>query len=178
QQVPQTRITTGYHYPSIPIDTKPIAERNLYTSERDSTRRDDNLNDTDLFRSQPQVSHTRVTTGYHYPSIPIDTKVIAETNLYTNEHDSTRLDNNLNDTGDFVPIISEERGVTKINITPTNNEYRTSDLLSRSQADVNQTTYEISSSDGLLTSTRTTDNIEQSRTTINDQTSAQREIND
>lgn len=125
----------------------------------------------------PQTTITN-TCPYHSVQLPITTTIVRERDSYDYKHDLSPYGDNSNNAEDLRPIISEERGVTKINILPPSYEYRTNDVLTKSQADVNKNTYDISSSDGLLTSTITKDNIEQSRTAINDQTSAQKEIND
>jgi hypothetical protein len=91
----------------------------------------------------------------------------------------TTDDDILNETKQYTPTISEDRGVTKIQLSPTNLDYSTENLITKSKIDANKDTDEIISSatnDRLLTSTRTADDKEQSRTNIIDQTSVQKQI--
>ncbi|CAF3497813.1 unnamed protein product [Rotaria sordida] len=139
------------------------------------------VNETDPFRSHTQVQYypqTRITNHLQYNTFQTDLGNRQNKHFYDNIYDlPTTNDNTLHNIEEYIPVISEERGITKINLTPTNYDYANENLLMKNKIDTNKDTYDISSSDDLLTSTRTTDNKEQSRTNIIDQTSVQKEIN-
>ncbi|CAF1404678.1 unnamed protein product, partial [Rotaria sordida] len=139
------------------------------------------VNETDPFRSHTQVQYypqTRITNHLQYNTFQTDLGNRQNKHFYDNIYDlPTTNDNTLHNIEEYIPVISEERGITKINLTPTNYDYANENLLMKNKIDTNKDTYDISSLDDLLTSTRTTDNKEQSRTNIIDQTSVQKEIN-
>ncbi|CAF4554913.1 unnamed protein product [Rotaria sp. Silwood1] len=143
------------------------------------------VNETDPFLSHTliqQYPQTRITSNIQYNTFPTDLIDKQNRSFYDKMHDlsshidrSTAHDDTLNEIGEFVPVINEERGITKIDITPASHDYVNENLLLKTRSDTNKDTYDISSSDDLLTSTRTTDNREQSRINIIDQTSVQKE---
>jgi hypothetical protein len=148
------------------------------------------VNETDPLYSHTQIQQypqTRITNDIQYTTLPtgsIDkraTGLLDEMRHLSNQIDTlVAADNNtLNETEKYTPVISNERGITKINFTPTIHDSITEDLLPKVQTDIRKDTYEIISSDRndrLLISNRTTDDEEQSRTNIIDQTSVQKEI--
>ncbi|CAF4522387.1 unnamed protein product [Rotaria sp. Silwood1] len=143
------------------------------------------VNETDPFLSHTQIQQypqTRITSNIQYNTFPTDLIDKQNRSFYDKMHDlsshidrSTAHDDTLNEIGEFVPVINEERGITKIDITPASHDYVNENLLLKTRSDTNKDTYDISSSDDLLTSTRTTDNREQSRINIIDQTFVQKE---
>ncbi|CAF3882125.1 unnamed protein product, partial [Rotaria sp. Silwood2] len=145
------------------------------------------VNDTDPFFSHTQIQQypqTQITSNIQHNTRQTDLIDQQNKHFYDHMHDlsshidiSTTHDDTLNGTEDFTPVISEVQGITKINIIPTSHDYRNENLSIKSTIDTQKDTYDISSSDNLLTTTRTTDNEEPSRTNTIDQTSVQNEIN-
>jgi len=149
------------------------------------------VNVTDPLLSHTQIQQypqNRITNDIQYKTLPTDsidkraTDLLDEMRHLSNQIDTlVTPDNNntLNGTEEYTPVIRNEQGITKINFTPTIDDYKTESLLPKIQTNTTKDTDEIISSDRnyrLLTSNRTTDDEEQSRTNIIDQTSVQKEI--
>jgi hypothetical protein len=136
------------------------------------------------FQQYPQQRTENDNQYKTYQASSVDkraTDLLDEMRHLSNQIDTliTTDNDTLNETKQYSPIISEERGVTKIKFSPTSHDYTDVNLLTKSRIDAIKDTHEIISpnrDDRLLTSLRTADDEEQSRTNIIDQTSVQKQI--
>jgi hypothetical protein len=147
------------------------------------------VNESDPFLTHTQIQQypsTKTTNNIQYKPLPTESihkqasDLLDEMRHLSNQIDTLVTTDNYtsNETEKYTPVISEERGITKIKFTPTIYDEKFENVLTKPQIDIKDTRAVISSDkyDRILTSNRTTDDEEQSRTNIIDQTSAQKEI--
>jgi hypothetical protein len=140
------------------------------------------VNESDPFLSHTQVQqypNARQTNDIQYRTLPTNsidkqaTDLLDEMRHLSNQIDTLITPNN------YTPVISEDRGITKIQLISSIQDHKPEGLLPKANIDAIKDTHETISSDRndrLLTSNRRTDdNDEQSRTNLIDQTSVQKE---
>ena len=184
-----SRQSAGF-YPSdkltldIPIHTR-LDDQNYVNQVR--------VNESDPFLSHTQAQqypHTRVTSNYTpYKTLETDsidkrTTDLLDQMLYLSNQIDTLIttddDDVLIETEKHTPIISEKRGVTKITLSPTPYDRTSEHLLPETHINDRTDTNEYIPSDRydkLSASTHITNEEQQSRANIIDQTSLQNEIN-
>ncbi len=144
------------------------------------------VNESDPFLSNTQVQQypqTIIPNNIQYNTLPTDLIDQRATNLLDEmRHLSDQIDTLIttdNENEKNLPVISEERGITKIRLLPTTADHKSDNLLLQEQTDAIKETHDIISldrNDRLLTSHRTADGDEQSRTNLIDEISIQKEI--
>ena len=184
-QLSSSRQSTGF-FPNDKLSLD-ISVRDLYDDQ--SYINYISVNESDPFRSYTQVQqypYPRVTSDIQYRtfltnSIDKRTTDAYEDKIYdwSNEIDTlvNNNDDTLNDIEGYTPIVSEERGITKINIIPTSYHQITKNFSSGITTNAINDVEKAASLEMLLTPTRTTDNEEQSKVNIVDQTSIRKTSN-
>lgn len=175
--------STGFFFPSdrssidIPVRNR-IDDRNYVNYVR--------VNESDPIHTHTQVQQypsTRLTTDIQYRTIPNDTIERRATDLLDEmRHLSNRIDTLIstdNEADKYTSVIRDEGGITKIQLKSSDDDHKLQNLLSKENLAAIKQTDEMISSDRntrLLTTDRRTDENEQSRPSIIDQTSVQKEI--
>lgn len=144
------------------------------------------VNESDPIHSHTQVQQypqTRLTTDIQYRTIPNDTIERRATDLLDEmRHLSNRIDTLIspdNEADKYTSVIRDEGGITRIQLKSTDDDHKLQNLLSKENLSAIKHPDETISSDRntrLLTTDRRTDENEQSRPSIIDQTSVQKEI--
>ena len=154
------------------------------------------VNESDPVLSQTQIRQypptRQTTTDIQYRPIPTTTTTVTTINqsierratdlLDEMRHLSNRIDTLIstdNEADKYTSVIREEGGITKIQLQSIDDDHKLENLLSKDDLSAIKQPDEIISSDRntrLLTTDRRTDETEQSRPTLIDQTSVQKEI--
>jgi hypothetical protein len=140
------------------------------------------VNESDPFLSYTQVQqypNARQTNDIQYRTLPTNSIDKQATDLLDEMRQLSNQIDTLMTTDKYPPIITEDRGITKIQLVSPIEDHKSEGLLPEANIDAIKHPHEIISSDSyerLLTSNQTRDNDdEQSRTHIIDQTSVQKE---
>ncbi|CAF3594032.1 unnamed protein product, partial [Adineta steineri] len=164
---------------------------------RDRTDENNYVNNIRVNESQPYLSHSQIqqyppttrirNNNNQYETSKIDsndkqtTELVDEMRYLSNQIDTliTADDDSLIETDKYTPIISEKKGITKIKLTPTIDEETPENFITQRNLNEIKDTNElfpVQRNENLLTTTQTTDDKEQSRINIIEQTSLQKEI--
>jgi hypothetical protein len=140
------------------------------------------VNETDPYLSHTQVQqypNARQTNDIQYRTLPTNSIDKQATDILDEMRQLSNRIDTLITTDKYPPIITEERGITKIQLISPIQDHKSERLLPQTNIDAIKHPHETISSDSytrLLTSNQTTDNDDvQSRTYIIDETSVQKE---